>query len=82
MTLFEVFSKVLNMSLTASLVILAVLLCRLALRKCPKVYSYILWAAVLFRLLCPVSLPSPVSLMGALDAPAEPSSQGITTTVR
>lgn len=81
MTLFEVFSKVLNMSLTASLVILAVLAARLALRKCPKVYSYILWAAVLFRLLCPVSLPSPVSLMGALDAPAE-QSQGITTTVR
>ena len=81
MTLFEVFSRVLNMSLTASLVILAVLLARVALKKCPKVFSYILWAAVLFRLLCPVSLPSPVSLMGALDAPAE-QSQGITTTVR
>lgn len=82
MTLFEVFSKVLNMSLTASLVILVVLMVRLPLKKCPKVFSYILWAAVLFRLLCPVSLPSPVSLLGALDAPAEQSSQGITTTVR
>ena len=82
MTLFDLFSKVLNMSLTASVVITVVLRVRLGLKKCPKVFSYLLWAAVLVRLLCPVSLPSPVSLLGALDAPAEQSSQGITTTVR
>ena len=81
MTLFELFSKVLNMSLTASVVILVVMAARLALRRCPKVYSYILWAAVLFRLLCPVSLPSPMSLLSTLDPPLE-QAPGITTTVR
>ncbi len=57
------FSKVLDMSLTASIVILAVLLVRYFLRKSPKFLSYVLWAVVLFRLLCPVSLTAPVSLL-------------------
>ena len=59
------------MSLTASVVILAVLAVRLLLRRAPKVFSYALWAVVLFRLLCPVSVTSAVSLLGALGAPAQ-----------
>ena len=51
-------SAVLSMSGTASLVIAAVLLIRLALRRAPKRFSYLLWAVVLFRLLCPISLES------------------------
>lgn len=66
---YRLFPIILNMSLTAALVILAVLLARLALRRAPKVFSYVLWAVVLFRLLCPVSVSSAVSLLGALDAP-------------
>lgn len=80
MTLTEIFAKVLNMSLTASLVIVLVIAARFVLRKSPKVFSYALWAVVLFRLLCPVSLPSPVSLLGLLDAPVA-QAEGITTTV-
>lgn len=80
MTLTQIFAKVLNMSLTASLVIVLVIAARFVLRKSPKVFSYALWAVVLFRLLCPVSLPSPVSLLGLLDAPVA-QSEGITTTV-
>lgn len=57
------FSAVVNMSITASVVIAVVLLARLALRRAPKGISYALWAVVLFRLLCPVALPSPVSLL-------------------
>ena len=77
----DLFSQVLNMSLTASVMIVLVILARLALKRAPKIYSYALWSVVLFRLLCPVSLPSPVSLLGALDAPvAEPESR-ITTVV-
>lgn len=53
------FLMVLSMSGTASLVILLVLLFRLFLRKAPRVFSYALWAAVLFRLLCPVTVESP-----------------------
>lgn len=80
MKLTQIFAKVLNMSLTASLVIVLVLAGRFALRKSPKVFSYALWVVVLFRLLCPVSLPSPVSLLGMLDAPVA-QTEGITTTV-
>ena len=66
----RLFPIVCNMSLTASVVILAVLAVRLLLRRAPKVFSYALWAVVLFRLLCPVSVTSAVSLLGALGAPS------------
>lgn len=65
----ELFPVVLNMSLTASIIIAFVLLARLLLKKAPKVFSYALWAVVLFRLLCPVSVSAGVSLLGMLDAP-------------
>ncbi len=57
------FTKVLDMSFASSIVILAVLLVRYLLRKSPKILSYVLWAVVLFRLLCPVSLTAPISLL-------------------
>lgn len=83
----ELFSKILDMSLTGSVVILFVLAARLLLKKAPKVYSYALWAVVLFRLLCPVSLSAPVSLLGFTDVTVMSSSgpvtegEGITTSV-
>lgn len=61
--LANIFSRVLNMSLTASIVILVVYLARLTLKKAPKIYSYMLWGLVLFRLLCPVSFMSAFSLI-------------------
>ena len=67
----------LNMTLTGSFIILFVLLVRLALKKAPKIYSYALWAVVLFRLLCPVSFSAPVSLLGALEAPAATQSHTV-----
>ena len=71
----RLFPIVCNMSLTASVVILAVLAVRLLLRRAPKVFVYALWAVVLFRLLCPVSVTSAVSLLGALGAPAQERTQ-------
>ncbi|MCD8254594.1 MAG: M56 family metallopeptidase [Oscillospiraceae bacterium] len=65
--------KLLNMSLTAGVVIVVVLLLQLPLRRAPKIISYALWGVVLFRLLCPVSLTSAVSLFSLLDAPAADS---------
>jgi len=59
----KLFFTVLNMSITASVVIVAVLLARLALRDAPKVFSYTLWAAVLLRLLSPVSIESRFALI-------------------
>lgn len=70
---------VLNMSLTASIVIVFVLLARLLLRKAPKVFSYALWGVVLFRLLCPISISSDISLLGLLDRTASPVTQYTTT---
>lgn len=57
-----VFSKFLDMSLTAAYVIVAILLIRLLLKKAPKKYSYALWLVAAFRLICPVSIESAFSL--------------------
>jgi len=62
-----VFFQVINMSFTASYVFVFILLCRWLLKKAPKIYSYVLWFAMLFRLLCPVALPSPLSFLNLLD---------------
>lgn len=52
----RLFVTVLNMSFTASIVILAVLALRLLLKRVPRVFSYALWLVVLLRLLSPFSL--------------------------
>ena len=69
----DLFLKVLDMSITASWVILAVMAVRLLLRKAPKKYSYALWVAALFRLLCPVSLQSVVSAFNFKPSARRPS---------
>ena len=57
------FLTVLNMSLTASYVILFVIFVRLILKKAPKIISYALWGVVAFRLIIPFSFKSMFSLM-------------------
>ena len=47
----RIFIEVLNMSLTGSIAILTVLTFRLLLSRFPRIFSYALWAVVLFRLL-------------------------------
>ena len=63
------FLRVLRMSLAGSVVILSVLLLRLLLRRAPRKYAYGLWLAAAFRLIVPVSLPSPVSIFRLLARP-------------
>ncbi|WOO37592.1 M56 family metallopeptidase [Anaerocolumna sp. AGMB13020] len=58
----SLFHIILNMSITSSVVIFSVLLIRVFFKKLPKVFSYALWFIVLFRLLCPVTLESSVSI--------------------
>lgn len=65
--------KLFNMSLTANVAIVLVILLRLLLKKAPKVISYALWGVVLFRLLCPVSIGSNFSVYNLFDAPAQES---------
>ncbi|MBQ9859972.1 MAG: hypothetical protein IJO76_04770 [Clostridia bacterium] len=65
----NVFLWVLNTSLSACWVVLAVLLARLLMKKAPKWLGSVLWALVALRLLCPISIESMLSLV--------PSSQPI-----
>ncbi len=53
----------LTMDLTAAIAAVVVLLVRLALKKAPRWLTCLLYLAVLFRMVCPVGLPAPVSLM-------------------
>ena len=59
----ELFLFVSKMSLTASYVILFVILIRIPLKKAPKFISYALWGVVAFRLIIPFSFESMFSLM-------------------
>lgn len=61
----QIFLKVINMSITASYVILFLILIRLFIRKLPKIYSYSLWIIVLIRLLVPFSFSSLFSMIPA-----------------
>ena len=67
-----VFLKLLNLSITANWLILAVILVRFLLKKAPKWISCVLWALVAIRLVCPFSLESALSLV--------PSTETVNTT--
>lgn len=67
-----VFLKLLNLGITASWLILAVILVRFLLKKAPKWINCVLWALVAIRLICPFSLESALSLV--------PSSETVNTT--
>ena len=62
-----IFSQILNMSMTGSVVILLVLLARFLLKRSPKVFSYALWSVVLFRLLCPMAFTAPISVLDVVE---------------
>lgn len=58
-----VFLKILNLSYSASWLILAVIAVRLLLKKAPKWVTCLLWALVAIRLMVPFSLESALSLL-------------------
>lgn len=49
----NLFEYLLNMSITGTYVALVVILVRGLLKKSPKIFSYILWIPVFFRLIVP-----------------------------
>lgn len=63
----DIFMKLLNMSITASWLILAVLCLRLLFRKAPKWIHCLLWGVVAFRLVCPVSIVSQYSVLPSTE---------------
>jgi len=61
----SLFLKLVNMSIPASWMVVAVIAVRLLLKKTPKVIHCMLWALVAIRLICPISFESSFSLMPA-----------------
>ncbi|MCH5266181.1 MAG: M56 family metallopeptidase [Lachnospiraceae bacterium] len=62
MKVLDIFVQILNMAVTGTFVILAVLLARGLMGRFPRKYAYALWLIVGIRLVCPVAVYSPVSL--------------------
>ena len=62
-----VFLKLLNMSITAGWLVLAVIVLRLVFRKAPKALRVIMWALVGLRLICPISFESILSLIPSAE---------------
>ncbi len=59
----QIFLKVLNISISASILIIVVIAARLLLKKAPKWCVMLLWAIVALRLVIPVSIESAFSLI-------------------
>ncbi|MBQ1334914.1 MAG: hypothetical protein IIY34_06145, partial [Clostridia bacterium] len=70
----RIFTTVLDMSASSAIVILAVIAVRFVLGLCgaPKKWSFVLWTAAAFRLICPVSFKAAFSIfsIGTVNAPA------------
>ena len=65
------FLKLVNMSITASWLVLAIIAVRLIFKKAPKWILCLLWALVAFRLVCPFSIESSLSLIPDIEPLAE-----------
>lgn len=63
----DIFLKLLNMSIVAGWLILAVLCIRLLFRKIPKWVNCLLWGVVAIRLICPFSIESRFSLLPSAE---------------
>lgn len=61
------FLKLMNMSISASWLVLAVFVLRFALRKAPKWFDVLLWGFVAVRLICPFSIESALSLIPSTE---------------
>lgn len=59
----DIFLSFLNVSIEAAVIICALALLRIVLKKCPAYIRCILWAIVALRLIVPVSIESALSLM-------------------
>ena len=63
----DLFLNILNMSIAASWLILAVVLLRFALKKAPKWIAVLLWGVVAVRLVVPFSFESALSLIPSAE---------------
>ena len=63
----DFFLSIVNMSISASWIVLAVLILRLLLKKAPKWITVLLWGIVAIRLICPFSIESVMSLIPSAE---------------
>lgn len=63
----NLFLKITNMSISASWIVIVVLLLRLVLKKAPKWVNVLLWGIVAIRLICPFSFESALSLIPSAE---------------
>ena len=61
------FLNIVNMSISASWIVFAVLLLRALLKKAPKWITVLLWGIVAVRLICPFSIESVMSLIPSTE---------------
>lgn len=73
----NLFTTILNMSITASYLFLAVIAIRIFLKKVPKFFSYVLWLPVLIRLVVPFSFKSSFSFFSFLKPTIQTSTGGL-----
>lgn len=70
------FLKIVNMSISASWLVLAVFILRLVLKRTPKWVNVLLWGIVALRLLFPFSIESPLSLIPSTETIPESALSG------
>ena len=71
----SLFIKILNLSFTASFLIVACIVVRFAFKKMPKYMRLLLWLLVAVRLLVPFEIESAFSLQPAKSLVAEESAE-------
>lgn len=65
--MIELFLKIVNMSISASWLILAVLIFRVVFKKAPSFVNMVLWSIVALRLFCNISIESVFSLIPSAE---------------
>ena len=81
MLLENLFSNVLDMSITASYVAIAVIVIRFIIKKAPKSFSFAIWIPVLFRLVCPISFISNLSVFNFINRDSFRKIEGVSQSI-
>lgn len=61
----EILQWLFILQLQVSIMAAVIFVLRMVLKKAPRIYSYLLWLFLFVRLLCPITLESPVSMIPA-----------------
>lgn len=73
--MYPLFTRLMNMSLLAGIVVIVILILRLFLKKAPKKFVCLLWALVALRLILPFSISSSLSAFNLLKLDTNESGQ-------